>query len=127
MSMQSGFPFTINISGDTAGIGGGSGGILIRGNPVPGQSAELPADKRSAAGVVQHGRVRGAARPPVSALLGRNTLVGPGLFNIDTTLSKKFRITERYRRGDSRRSFQSDQHSPTTTRSAASSMRRTTA
>ena len=28
--------------------------------------------------------------------LGRNTLVGPGLFNIDSTLSKHFRVTERY-------------------------------
>ena len=96
MSMQSGFPFTINISGDTAGIGGGSGGILIRGNPVPGQSAELPADERSTG---KWFNTAAFVAPPAQTfgLLGRNTLVGPGLFNIDTTLSKKFRITERYR------------------------------
>jgi hypothetical protein len=95
VSMQSGFPFTINISGDSAGIGGGNGGILIRGNPVPGQSAELPADKRSAQ---EWFNTAAFVAPPAQTfgLLGRNTLVGPGLFNIDTTLSKKFRIHERY-------------------------------
>ena len=97
MSMQSGFPFTINVSGDSAHIGGGSGGILIRGNPVPGQSAELPADKRSTEEWFNTAALRGAARRPTFGLLGRNTLVGPGLFNIDTTLSKKFKVRERYR------------------------------
>ena len=42
VSAQTGFPFTINISGDTAGIGGGSGGILIRANPVPGRIRSCP-------------------------------------------------------------------------------------
>ncbi len=96
VSMQSGFPFTINVSGDTANIGGGSGGILIRGNPVPGQSAELPADQRSTA---KWYNTNAFVQPPASefGILGRNTLVGPGLFNIDTTLSKHIRIRERYR------------------------------
>jgi hypothetical protein len=77
ISMQSGFPFTINVLGDTAGIGGGSGGILIRGNPVPGQSAELPADRRSTA---EWYNTNAFAQPPAATfgLLGRNTLVGPG-------------------------------------------------
>ena len=96
VSMQSGFPFTINVSGDTANIGGGSGGILIRGNPVPGQSAELPANQRSTG---RWFNTSAFVAPPASqfGLLGRNTLVGPGLFNIDTTVSKHFRIRERYR------------------------------
>ena len=38
-----------------------------------------------------------AARLNSSDCSDRNTLVGPGLFNIDTTLSKRFRIRERYR------------------------------
>src|SRR5262249_54901589 len=41
-TMQSGFPFTTNLQGDTAGIGGGSGGILIRPNVVPGVDPYLP-------------------------------------------------------------------------------------
>jgi hypothetical protein len=95
VAMQSGFPFTINVTGDTAGIGGGSGGILIRGNPVPGQVAELPADRRSAQ---KWYNTNAFVQPPAGSfgILGRNTLVGPGLFNVDTTLSKKFRLRERY-------------------------------
>jgi hypothetical protein len=95
MSLQSGFPFTINITGDSAGIGGGSGGILIRGNPVAGQSAELPADLRSTA---EWFNTAAFVAPPAYTfgLLGRNTVVGPGIFNIDTTLSKHIKIRERY-------------------------------
>jgi hypothetical protein len=37
-----------------------------------------------------------AGRPSEFGTLGRNTWVGPGLFNIDTTLSKRFRVKERY-------------------------------
>ncbi len=88
-------PFTINITGDTAGIGGGSGGILIRGNPVPGQSAELPGDKRSTA---EWFNTAAFVAPPAYqfGVLGRNTVVGPGIFNIDTTLSKRIRVRERF-------------------------------
>ncbi|SPE40961.1 TonB-dependent receptor [Candidatus Sulfopaludibacter sp. SbA3] len=94
MSLQTGFPFTINITGDSAGIGGGSGGILIRGNPVPGQSAELSADRRSTA---EWFNTAAFVAPPAYqfGLLGRNTVVGPGIFNIDTTLSRHIRIRER--------------------------------
>ena len=95
MSMQTGFPFTINITGDTAGIGGGSGGILIRGNPVAGQSAELPAGKRSTA---EWFNTAAFVAPPAYqfGLLGRNTVVGPGIFNIDAVLSRHIRIRERF-------------------------------
>jgi hypothetical protein len=95
MSLQTGFPSTINLTGDTANIGGGSGGILIRANPVPGQSAELPAGQRTTA---RWFNVNAFVVPPAYQFgaLGRNTLVGPGLFNIDSTLSKRFRLGERY-------------------------------
>jgi hypothetical protein len=95
MSMQTGFPSTINLTGDTAGIGGGSGGILIRANPVPGQDAELPASQRSTS---EWFNVHAFVQPPAYqfGVLARNTLVGPGLFNIDTTVSKRFRIRERF-------------------------------
>ncbi len=95
MSMQAGFPFTINVSGDSAGIGGGSGGILIRGNPVAGQDAQLASDQRST------GRWFNTAAfvaPPAYqfGVLGRNTVTGPGIFNIDTSLSKRISVRERY-------------------------------
>ena len=41
-SMQTGFPFTINLQGDTAGVGAGTGGIFIRPNAVAGQDWQLP-------------------------------------------------------------------------------------
>jgi hypothetical protein len=95
LSLQSGFPSTINLTGDTAGIGGGSGGILIRANPVPGQSAELPSSQRTAQ---EWFNVNAFVDPPAYQFgtVGRNTLVGPGLFNIDTTLSKHFKVKERF-------------------------------
>jgi hypothetical protein len=95
MSAQTGFPSTINLTGDTANIGGGSGGILIRANPVLGVSPYLPASERTTA---RYFNVNAYVNPPAYQFgtLGRNTWVGPGLFNIDTTLSKKFRVMERY-------------------------------
>ena len=94
MALQTGFPFTINVSGDSAGIGGGSGGILIRGNPVPGQDPQLPANQRSTA---RWYNTAAFVAPPAYqfGVLGRNTVTGPGIFNIDTTLSKRFHPTER--------------------------------
>src|SRR5262249_3008645 len=41
-TMQSGFPFTVNVLGDTAGVGGGSGGIFVRPNAVSGVDPYLP-------------------------------------------------------------------------------------
>src|SRR5262249_42942112 len=46
-TLQSGFPFTVNLQGDTAGIGGGSGGILIRANAVPGVDPYVPSSQWS--------------------------------------------------------------------------------
>jgi hypothetical protein len=95
LSLQTGFPSTINLTGDTAGIGGGSGGILIRANPVAGQSAELAGGQRTTA---EWFNVKAFVQPPAYqfGVLGRNTLIGPGLFNIDSTFSKRFRINERF-------------------------------
>jgi Carboxypeptidase regulatory-like domain len=95
MSMQTGFPSTINLTGDTAGIGGGSGGILIRANPVPGQNPELPRSQRTTA---EWFNVNAFVQPPAFQFgtLARNTLVGPGLFNIDGALSKRFSFREHY-------------------------------
>jgi hypothetical protein len=95
ISMQTGFPSTINLTGDTANIGGGSGGILIRANPVMGVSPYLPASQRSTA---EWFNVNAYVDPPAYQFgtLARNTLVGPGLFNIDSTLSKRFHIAERF-------------------------------
>jgi hypothetical protein len=95
VSLQTGFPFTINVSGDTAGIGGGSGAILIRGNPVPGEDPVLPADQRSTG---RWFNTSAFVAPPAYqfGVLARNTMRGPGLFNTDMTLSKGFHFHERF-------------------------------
>lgn len=91
ISAQSGFPFTINVPGDTAGIGGGSGAILIRANPVAGQTASLPGDERSTR---RWFNTRAFATPPAFQFgqLGRNTVTGPGLFNTDLNISRTLRF-----------------------------------
>lgn len=92
--LQSGFPFTINISGDTAGIGGGTGGILIRPNAVPGQTYYLEPEQRSTARFFNTGAF--ALTPSFQfGNVGRNTVIGPGLFNVDTTIARNFALGER--------------------------------
>jgi len=93
VTAQAGFPFTINLAGDTAGIGGGTGGILIRANPVAGRDYKLSSDQRTMARWFNTGAfVQPAAF--TFGTLGRNTVIGPGLFNVDATVARTFRITE---------------------------------
>ena len=94
LSAQTGFPFTINLAGDTAGIGGGTGGILIRAEPVPGQSYVLAADQKSTSRWLN---TAAFALPPAYRFgtLGRNTVAGPGLVNLDATITRNFRVRER--------------------------------
>jgi hypothetical protein len=98
LQAQSGFPYTINYKGDPINIGGGSGGILVRPNYAldsNGQnvSPNLPEDQRST------GRYFNTAAfvQPIASFgnVGRNTMTGAGLVNLDTTLSRNFRIAER--------------------------------
>ena len=46
LTMQNGFPFTINLKGDTANVGAGTGGIYVRPNVV-GTSQYLPSSQQS--------------------------------------------------------------------------------
>lgn len=96
IQMQEGFPFTANLNGDTAGIGGGTGGILIRPNAVPGQTSLLPSDQRSTA---RYFNTAAFELPAAFTFgnVGRNTIAGPGLVNLDATVSRSFAIRERFR------------------------------
>ena len=90
-SMQSGFPFTVNLRGDTAGIGGGTGGILVRPNAVAGVDPYLPKSEWN------NGRYldpAAFAAPAAGAFgtIGRNSLVGPGFANLDLSLSRALRF-----------------------------------
>ena len=91
LTMQSGFPFTVNIQGDTAGVGGGTGGIFVRPNVVPGIDPYLPKSEWA------NGKYLNPAAFSTPATgtfgnLGRNSLVGPGYVDIDMAIARGFRI-----------------------------------
>jgi hypothetical protein len=93
---QSGFPFTINVNGDTAGIGGGTGGILVRPNAVAGVSSKLDSSERTTS---RWFNTAAFLSPPSFTFgnLGRNTVIGPGFVNTDVMLARNFAFRERYR------------------------------
>jgi hypothetical protein len=95
-TMQSGFPFTVNLRGDTAGVGAGTGGIFVRPNPVPGVDPYLPK------GEWANGRYLNPAAfaaPPAGAFgtIGRNSIVGPGFINLDVSLVRTLALGRRAR------------------------------
>jgi hypothetical protein len=98
LQAQSGFPYTINYKGDPINIGGGSGGILVRPNYVTdanGRNVDpnLPGDQRST------GRYFNTAAfvQPIASFgtVGRNTMTGASLVNLDATISRNFGLAER--------------------------------
>ncbi len=90
-TMQSGFPFTVNIQGDTAGIGGGTGGILIRPNAVPGVDPYLPKDQWETDGYLNPAAFA-APQAGTFGTMGRNSLTGPGYANLDLGLARVFAL-----------------------------------
>ncbi len=97
LQLQTGFPYTINYKGDPINIGGGSGGILVRPNYVWANGANvnpnLPSDQRSTARWFN----TNAFVQPINSFggVGRNSMVGAGLSNLDATLARNFRIGEK--------------------------------
>lgn len=94
VTAQTGFPYTINLRGDTAGVGAGTGGIFVRPIAVPGTTYQLPGNQMSTA---RYFNTAAFTAPATGTLgnVGRNTLIGPGLFNADAVLVRHFRIKER--------------------------------
>jgi hypothetical protein len=94
--MQTGFPFTVNLKGDTAGVGAGTGGIFVRPNVAPGVSQYLPSSQKSTS---QWFNTAAFLTPPQFTFgnLGRNTLIGPGFVNLDLVMVKTFHIGESLR------------------------------
>jgi hypothetical protein len=91
LTMQSGFPFTINLKGDTANVGAGTGGIYVRPNVV-GTSQYL-----SSPSTAEWFNTADFANPGAGNFgdLGRNTLIGPQMFDLDLVLQKNITIMER--------------------------------
>ena len=93
-SLQSGFPFTINLQGDTAGVGAGTGGIFVRPNAVPGVDWRLSGDQQTTS---RYFNTSAFVAPPTGAFgnVGKNTVIGPGMANLDLVLAKQTKIGER--------------------------------
>lgn len=93
-TMQSGFPFTLNLRGDTAGVGAGTGGIFVRPNLVPGASPVLPSGSRTTA---RWFNTSAFVAPPAAQFgnAGKNTMIGPSMGNLDFVLVKNLVLTER--------------------------------
>jgi hypothetical protein len=95
-SMQTGFPFTINLQGDSANVGAGTGGIYIRPNAVPGATAALSGSERSTSRFFN----TAAFTQPAAGTFGnagKNTVIGPGLTNVDLVIAKEIPFRERLR------------------------------
>jgi len=96
LQIQTGFPFTIDYKGDPINIGGGSGGILVRPNYVTSNGVNvnpnLPADRRSTS---EYFNTAAFVQPVYSfGNVGRNTMTGANLFNLDATIARSFRLAE---------------------------------
>jgi hypothetical protein len=91
LTMQGGFPFTINLKGDTANVGAGTGGIYVRPNVV-GTSQYL-----SSPSTAEWFNTADFANPGAGNFgdLGRNTVIGPGMVDLDLVLQKNITVMER--------------------------------
>jgi hypothetical protein len=98
LQLQSGFPYTINYKGDPINVGGGSGGILVRPNyalDANGNNVDpnLPSDQRTTS---RYFNTAAFVQPIYSfGDVGKNTMIGAGLVNLDATLARNFSIMER--------------------------------
>jgi hypothetical protein len=93
VTVQSGFPFTLNLRGDTAGVGAGTGGIFVRPNLVYGADPVLSSSQQSTA---RWFNTAAFTSPAAGAFgnVGRNTLIGPGQVNADLVLARYIRVKE---------------------------------
>lgn len=91
-TMQSGFPFTVNLRGDTAGVGAGTGGIFVRPNAIAGAPQVLPGSQRTG----QYLNPAAFVAPPAFSFgnVGRNTVIGPGFVNMDFAVLKSIPVRE---------------------------------
>jgi hypothetical protein len=87
--MQTGFPFTVSVFGDTANAGALLNVNPVRANVVSGQSSSLPEDERSADRWLN---TAAFVTPPAYTFgdVGRNSIYGPGLQKTDIALQRDF-------------------------------------
>src|SRR2546429_59674 len=90
--VQTGFPFTISVLGDTANAGTVLGENPIRAN-LTGQPIFGPGTHTAA----EWFNPKAFSTPPAFTFgdVGRNTVIGPGLQTIDLALAREFSLVER--------------------------------
>jgi hypothetical protein len=93
VTAQSGFPFTLNLRGDTAGVGAGTGGIFVRPNYISGTQWQLDSSQQSTS---RFFNTAAFSSPTAGAFgsLGRNTIIGPSQVNADVILARYIRVKE---------------------------------
>src|SRR4029453_17798426 len=92
--MQSGFPFTVSVFGDTANAGALLNVNPVRAQVVPGVSPYLPDDERTA----ERWFNTAAFTTPAAFTFGdagRNSVYGPGLWKTDVALQRNFDLAGR--------------------------------
>jgi hypothetical protein len=91
--VQTGFPFTISVFGDTANSGTVLGENPIRANAVPGQPVFGPGTRTVDAWF----NTAAFAAPPAYTFgdVSRNSVYGPGMQTLDLALVRDFSLTER--------------------------------
>ena len=92
--MQSGFPFTVSVFGDTANAGALLNVNPVRAQVVPGVSPYLPADERTA----ERWFNTAAFTTPAAFTFGdagRNSVYGPALWKTDVALQRNFDLAGR--------------------------------
>ncbi len=92
-TMQSGFAFTPNLKGDTAGVGAGTGGIFVRPNLVPGADWRLSGDQQSTSRFFNTAAFASPAAGTFGSV-GRNTIIGPGFVNADVAVARFIHVKE---------------------------------
>ena len=85
--LQTGLPYTVTVAGSPSNTGGAS-----RANPVAGVSPTPPNQS-----IAEWFNPAAFATPPAYTwgTLGRNSLNGPAIYNLDATITRNFRMGER--------------------------------
>src|SRR5207302_10004933 len=90
--VQTGFPFTISVFGDTA-----NAGTVLGENPIRANLTGQPIFGPGTHTVAEWFNPKAFSTPPAFTFgdVGRNTVIGPGLQTIDLALAREFSLVER--------------------------------
>ena len=92
--IQSGYPFTISVFGDTANVG-----TVLGENPIRANYDGLPLYGPGTHTAQEWFNTNAFLAPPAYTFgnLGRNTMYGPGMQTLDLALARQFAVSEKWR------------------------------